>query len=409
MAQLEWFFDVICPQAHLAASRVESLARETGHDLVLRPVSLAHLYEAQGLPLQPEADWAENKRHRHDHDVLRQAELAGLRLRGDLHRPVRESEAAQRLLAGTSPTQRSGVMHALFNAAWERGKALDDTGLLRRIAEEHGLDPALIDADASASALAANTDEALSRGVFGVPTVAFGEQLWWGADRLDFVARAMGGSAATAPRQPDGHRRRLEVFHDFSSPFSYLACTQVARLAQEHDAELVWRPMLLGALFKSIGTPMMPIRAMSENRQAWGLRDMQRWATHWDVPFRFTSHFPLNTVLALRVSAVAPDLIQPLYRAAWADNRNLSEQETVAAIVREAGMDPEDLFARATAEETKALIKTNTQQAEALGACGAPTLVVDGRLVFWGQDRLDMVARALDGWVPAVDGGADDR
>ncbi|SEO68500.1 DsbA family protein [Aquisalimonas asiatica] len=409
MAQLEWFFDVICPQAHIGIARMETLARQTGHDLVLRPVSLARLYEAQGLPLQPEADWAANKRLRLDRDLLRQAELAGLRLRGDLRRPVRESEAAQRLLAGTPPAQRSGPMHALFNAAWERGKPLDDAGLLRRIAEEHGLDPALIDADASASALAANTDEALSRGVFGVPTTMLGDQLWWGADRLDFVARALGGSAATAPRQPDGHRRRLEVFHDFSSPFSYLACTQVTQLAREHDAELVWRPMLLGALFKSIGTPMMPIRAMSENRQAWGLRDMQQWAAHRDVPFRFTSHFPLNTVLALRVSAVEPDLIQPLYRAAWAEDRNLSEQETVAAIVREAGMDPEDVFARATADETKALIKTNTQQAEAMGACGAPTLVVDGRLVFWGQDRLDMVARALDGWVPAVDGDAHGR
>lgn len=406
MAQLEWFFDVICPQAHLAASRMEALARETGYDLTLRPVCLAHMYEAQGLPLQPEAEWAANKQQRHHHDVMRQAELAGLRLRGDLHRPVRESEAAQRLLAGASEQQRSGLMHALFNAAWERGKPLDDTGLLRRIAEDHGLDPALMDADASAQALATNTEEALSRGAFGVPTVMFDGQLWWGADRLDFVARALGGATAAAPRQPDGHRRRLEVFHDFSSPFSYLACTQVARLAEEHDAELVWRPMLLGALFKSIGTPMMPIRAMSENRQQWGLQDMQAWASHWDVPFRFTNHFPLNTVLALRVSAVEPDLIAPLYRAAWADNRNLSEQETVAAIVREAGMDADDVFARATADETKALIRKNTEDAEAIGACGAPTLVVDGRLVFWGQDRLDMVARALDGWVPAVDNGA---
>ncbi|MDN3517728.1 2-hydroxychromene-2-carboxylate isomerase, partial [Aquisalimonas lutea] len=204
----------------------------------------------------------------------------------------------------------------------------------------------------------------------------------------------------------DGHRRRLEVFHDFASPFSYLACTQVERIAAEHGAELVWKPMLLGALFKAIGTPMIPLQAMSANRQAWGERDMRLWADHWGVPFRFTSHFPLNTVLALRVSAVEPALIRPLYRAAWAEDRNLGETDTVAAIIREQGHDPEDVIARAGAEDTKALIKANTREAADRGVCGAPTLVVDDWLVFWGQDRLDMVRRALDGWVPEVDAAA---
>ncbi|WP_290649788.1 DsbA family protein [Aquisalimonas sp.] len=403
MAKLEWFFDVICPQAHLAAVRIEALARETGYDLALRPVSLAQLYEAQGLPPQPKDHWPANKRLRQRRDLQRQAEQAGFRLRGALERPVTESTAAQRLLAGTPHAVRSGLMHALMSAAWERGKSLDDVGLLRRLAEEHAVDATLMAADTSARALAANTDEALERGVFGVPTAMLGDALWWGADRLDFVARALGGACSVGMPQPDGHRRRLDVFHDFSSPFSYLACTQVERLAREHGAELVWRPMLLGALFQSIGTPLVPLQTMSANRQAWAHRDLALWADYWEVPFSFTSHFPLNTVLALRVSAVEPDLIQPLYQAAWANDRNLSERETIAAIVREAGKDPADVFARATADETKNLIKANTKTAQSLGACGAPTLVVEGELVFWGQDRMDMVGRALDGWIPEAD------
>lgn len=130
---------------------------------------------------------------------------------------------------------------------------------------------------------------------------------------------------------------------------------------------------------------------------------MALWAQAWGVPFRFTSHFPLNTVLALRVSAVAPQLIQPLYRAAWVEDRDLGDQATISAIIRENGLDPTEVLHQATTEDNKALIKENTAAAEALGACGAPTLVVDGRLVFWGQDRLDMVTRALGGWVPDVD------
>lgn len=407
MARLEWFFDVICPHAFLAASRMETLARATGHELLLRPVSLARLYERQRLPSQPEQQWPENKRTLFRRDAHRQAELAGLRLRGPLERPVTESALAQRLLAGAPEEARAPLMHALLSAAWERGKPLDDEGLLRRLADDHGVDPALAEAPDSLEALEDNTEEALARGVFGVPTAVLGDDLWWGADRLPFVAAALGGALPTQTSYPDGHRRRLEVFHDFSSPFSYLACTQVERIAAEHGAELVWRPMLLGALFKSIGTPMIPLQAMSTNRQAWGVRDMTLWADEWDVPFRFTSHFPLNTVLALRVSAVAPELIQPLYRAAWVEDRDLGDQGTVSAIIREDGLDPADVLDRATAEDNKTLIKENTARAEALGACGAPTLVVDGRLVFWGQDRLDMVAHALDGWVPEIDAPDD--
>ncbi len=407
MARLEWFFDVICPQAYLAAARVEALARSAGHELVLRPVSLARLYARQELPEQPEQHWPENKRRRQRHDLLRQAELAGLRLRGPLTRPTDESRAAQRLLAGApAESKRVLLMHALFRAAWERGEALDDATMLKRIATEHGLDPAMMESASSKKVLDDTTDEALARGVFGVPTAMLGDQLWWGADRLDFMARTIGATLSPDPREPDGRKRRLDVFHDFSSPFSYLACTQVERLAREHDAELVWRPMLLGALFRSIGTPMVPLQAMSPNRQQWGRHDLTQWAEHWGVPFRFTSHFPLNTVLALRVSAVEPELIQPLYQAAWAEDRDLGDQTTVAAIVREAGKDPDEVLARATTDANKALIKTNTEAAESLGACGAPTLVVDGNLVFWGQDRLDMVARALGGWVPAADAQA---
>ncbi|MCC5808851.1 MAG: DsbA family protein [Ectothiorhodospiraceae bacterium] len=406
MPRLEWFFDVICPQAYLAAARVEALSRESGHELILRPVSLARLYARQELPAQPEQNWPENKRRRQRDDLLRQAELAGLRLRGPLTRPAGESEAAQCLLAGTPDHKRAGLMDALFNAAWEQGKTLDDTGLLHRLAAEHGMDPAIMGSATSRKALDETTDEALDRGVFGVPTAMLGDQLWWGADRLDFMARTLGAAPSPVAARPDGRKRRLDVFHDFSSPFSYLACTQVERLAREHGAELVWRPMLLGALFRSIGTPMVPLQAMSPNRQRWGRHDLAQWAEHWDVPFRFTSHFPLNTVLALRVSAVEPDLIHRLYRAAWAEDRDLGDQATVAAIIREAGKDPDDVVARATTDANKALIKANTEAAESVGACGAPTLVVDGKLVFWGQDRLDMVGRALDGWAPRMDAEA---
>ncbi|MDN3517729.1 DsbA family protein, partial [Aquisalimonas lutea] len=195
MARLEWFFDVICPQVAVAAARLGTLARETGHELVLRPVSLARMYERQRLPSQPEQAWPASKRELHHRDTHRQAEDAGVHLRGPLDRPVTESTAAQQLLAGAPDPARPGLLHGLLSATWERGKPLDDEGLLRRLADDHGVDPGVITATESRAALERTTDEALDRGAFGVPTFMLDDRLWWGADRLAFVAGALGGAA----------------------------------------------------------------------------------------------------------------------------------------------------------------------------------------------------------------------
>jgi len=191
----------------------------------------------------------------------------------------------------------------------------------------------------------------------------------------------------------------VEIWFDYSSPFAYLGTTQIERVAEAAGAQVRWRPFLLGALFETVGTPLVPLHAFSEPKRAHQTRDLMRWAAWWGVPYRFTSHFPLRTVLALRVTLLAgspPALIHRLMRAAWVDDEDVSSPEVVAACLRDAGLDSA-LVERA--REAKQALFDATDEAVARGLPGAPTFFVGERL-YWGQDRLQFVEAALRGEPP---------
>jgi 2-hydroxychromene-2-carboxylate isomerase len=83
-----------------------------------------------------------------------------------------------------------------------------------------------------------------------------------------------------------------------------------------------------------------------------------------------------------------------MYRAIWADGRNMNDPQVVAALLKDAGFEPEAVLALAADPEVKERLKTVTAEAVQLGVFGAPTFFVDGEM-YWGQDRLDWVEAAL--------------
>src|SRR5882672_6946756 len=124
--------------------------------------------------------------------------------------------------------------------------------------------------------------------------------------------------------------RELQFFFDFSSPFAYLASTQIEALARRNDARLIYRPFLLGGLFKAIGTPDVPLFAMPEAKRRHGIADMSRWADHYGVPLRFPTRFPMNTVKPLRMvlqltDEQKPAFIHAVFPAYWADDKDLRD------------------------------------------------------------------------------------
>lgn len=198
--------------------------------------------------------------------------------------------------------------------------------------------------------------------------------------------------------------RNLEFFFDYASPWSYLADTQIDHVVHRSSALLTYRPILLGGLFKRIGTPLVPLHSYPPLKQQYLRWDMERWAHHWAVPFRFPSRFPLDTVAAQRLTFLVDDadkdlLVDRLFQACWVEDRDPADRAVLASIVEECGLD-HHILSRIDAIETKATLRSATDEAVARGVCGAPTFVVDGRM-FWGQDRLLFVEAALNGWRPA--------
>ena len=191
---------------------------------------------------------------------------------------------------------------------------------------------------------------------------------------------------------------KVEFFFDFGSSYSYLAYKALPRVAAANNAEIAWRPMLLGGVFKATGNHSP---ADIPAKMHWLSQDLQRWARRYGVPFAQNPHFPINTLVLMR-GAVGmqmrgpdfPKYLETIFHAMWGEPRNLGQPDDLAAVLRAAGFDVEAFQALVNDAAVKDQLKKNTEEAVARGVFGAPSFFV-GEELFWGQDRLDFVAQAL--------------
>jgi 2-hydroxychromene-2-carboxylate isomerase len=189
----------------------------------------------------------------------------------------------------------------------------------------------------------------------------------------------------------------LEIYWDFSSPYAYLGSTQADALAARTGATLVWKPMLLGGLFKAIGQVEAPVLEWSEVKRMHTFKDLGRWADLLGVPFKFPSRFPIHSLKAMRVYLALPEerrkaYRERTYRACWAEDRDVADEATLRELIGE-GADA--VLARTQEASLKQALIDATNEAARVGVFGAPTWVVDHGEVIWGQDRIPLVERAL--------------
>ncbi len=203
--------------------------------------------------------------------------------------------------------------------------------------------------------------------------------------------------------------RRLDFWFDYSCPYAYLGATQVEALAARTGAALAWRPMLLGGVFAANGTPQKLFATLPAAKAAHNERDLRRWAELFGVPLRFPAGHPLRSVEALRATVAAgvdPRVIHGLYRAYWVEGRGPSEEGTLRDVLSAAGHDADRVLAVIGRPEARDDLRRRTDEAIALGVFGAPAYVVDGRRLYWGQDRMEFVERDLAGAPLATHGAA---
>jgi 2-hydroxychromene-2-carboxylate isomerase len=196
---------------------------------------------------------------------------------------------------------------------------------------------------------------------------------------------------------------RVEFYYDLVSPYSYLAYGRVTRICEEHGAELVLRPMLLGAVHKALGL-QAPIYIKSKG--SYQLQDINRWAEHYGLPMKFPDPFPFRTLKTMRaaVALEGEGNLEPFTREAfglyWEEGgvpRGFDEADEdgpLREVARRIGRNPEELLEKASSGEAKEALKSATAEAIGRGVFGAPAFFV-GDEMFWGNDRLHFVEEAL--------------
>jgi 2-hydroxychromene-2-carboxylate isomerase len=184
----------------------------------------------------------------------------------------------------------------------------------------------------------------------------------------------------------------LEFWFEFASTYSYPAAMRVERVARAEGVEVAWRPFLLGPIFAAQGWNDSPFNLYPvKGRYMW--RDLERICADLGTPMRRPSRFPRNGLLAARVACHAqeqpwlPEFVRQVYRANFADDREISDPAVVGEILEAVGQ-PRALLAAAESPETRAKLRAQTERAQALGIFGAPSFVARGEL-FWGNDRLE--------------------
>jgi 2-hydroxychromene-2-carboxylate isomerase len=156
---------------------------------------------------------------------------------------------------------------------------------------------------------------------------------------------------------------------------------------------VTWRPFLLGPIFKEMGLTTSPFVTWPA-KGAYMWRDMERLARRHGLPFRRPERFPQNGLAAARIAtahAEAPwlaDFVCGVFRAEFAEDRDIAHTATVADVLGGLGVDAEAALAAANTPATKEALRATTDQARAVGIFGAPSFTVGDEL-FWGQDRLD--------------------
>jgi 2-hydroxychromene-2-carboxylate isomerase len=185
----------------------------------------------------------------------------------------------------------------------------------------------------------------------------------------------------------------LEFWFEFASTYSYLAASRIEQLATAAGVRMRWRPFLLGPIFASQGWGDSPFNLYPlKGRYMW--RDLERMCEKYEIPFHRPRKFPRSGLLAARVAIMAseepwcPRFVRAVFRANFAEDREISRPETIAEILATLGQPPREVLQRAEAPENKQRLREQNQWAVVHGIFGAPTMIV-GKELFWGDDRLE--------------------
>ena len=186
----------------------------------------------------------------------------------------------------------------------------------------------------------------------------------------------------------------LDFWFEFASTYSYPAAMRIGELASARGVSVRWRPFLLGPIFKELGWTTSPFNVYpAKGRYMW--RDLERICGALGLPFAKPALFPQNSLLAARVAVIAltqnwgQNFCYAVYRAEFAEGKDIGEHATIAGILNAIGQDAEAILRQSQSDDTKSRLRAQTEEAGRLGIFGAPSFATPDGELFWGNDRLE--------------------
>ncbi|MBP6546238.1 MAG: 2-hydroxychromene-2-carboxylate isomerase [Phenylobacterium sp.] len=195
----------------------------------------------------------------------------------------------------------------------------------------------------------------------------------------------------------------IECFFDCSSPWTYLAFHNLRPLAAELGEEISWRPILVGGIFNTVNPSVYEQRATPVPAKArYMKKDLDDWARHSGIAITFPPKvFPVNSVKAMRgciwlepQGKLVP-FADAVFKAYWTDNLDISQDEVLTGICEDVGVDPAALLAGIAEPAVKDQLRLNTEEVIARGGFGSPTIFVNKTDMYFGNDRLPLIAAAV--------------
>lgn len=186
--------------------------------------------------------------------------------------------------------------------------------------------------------------------------------------------------------------KTIEYWFEFASTYSYLSTMRLPDLAREAGVNVIWRPFLLGPIFKAQGWDTSPFKIYAvKGNYMW--RDVERRADRLGLEFHQPDPFPQHSLLAARVAQAAPEgaakvaFCQNVYLAQFSARQDISDQDVITACAAAAKL-PDGILETAQTDENKHALRLATEEAGRHGIFGAPSFRIDEEL-FWGDDRLE--------------------
>ncbi|MAT65860.1 MAG: 2-hydroxychromene-2-carboxylate isomerase [Gammaproteobacteria bacterium] len=196
----------------------------------------------------------------------------------------------------------------------------------------------------------------------------------------------------------------LDFYFDCSSPWTYLAFEYAQQRLAKADVEICWKPILVGGVFNTINPSVYASREKPVVPKARYMRkDLQDWAAFVGLEIGWPEVFPVNSVKAMRGAFFALDqgCLVPYARAVfaryWTALEDISQDEVLALAVDAAGLERDAFFTAIASQPCKDRLRANTDELIARGGFGSPTLFLDGDDMYFGNDRIDLIAWRLEG------------